>query len=158
VDPTRFIQILSNVLHNAVKFSPPSGRVGVFVTVERSAPNAAGEVRFVISDVGAGISPALLPHVFELFTQDAASAASRRGLGIGLALARQLIEMHGGSIEARSDGPGLGSTFTICVPLPAEAGAEPGSVSARETPNIRRRVLVIDDNVDAANAMKRLVT
>ena len=157
VDPTRFIQILSNVLHNAVKFSQPGGRVRVAVAIERGA-DAAGEVRFVIADSGAGISPALLPHVFELFTQDAASAASRRGLGIGLALARQLVEMHGGSIEARSEGPGFGSSFTIRVPLPAEAGSVPGSESHRETPQIRRRVLVIDDNVDAANAMKRLVT
>ncbi|HEY9226738.1 MAG TPA: response regulator, partial [Gemmatimonadaceae bacterium] len=86
------------------------------------------------------------------------SAGSRPGLGIGLALARQLVEMHGGSIEAQSDGPGLGSTFTIHLPLPAEVGAASGSAVPRGTPRIRRRVVVIDDNVDAANAMKRLIT
>jgi CheY-like chemotaxis protein len=98
----------------------------------------------------------MLPRVFDLFTQDRADTVrSHTGLGIGLALARRLIELHGGSIEARSDGPGHGSTFTIRLPITAEAEVEP-AVQATTLP-IRSRVVVIDDNADAANAMAMLI-
>lgn len=159
VDTTRFIQILSNVLHNAVKFSRPGAHVGIAVTVESVGRAGARGVRFVVSDSGAGIAPQLLPRVFELFAQDDASARGP-GLGIGLALARQLIEMHGGSIEAHSDGIGHGSTFTIRLPLATEVAVSAATALApvRTGQVIDRRVVVIDDNADGANAMRRLVT
>jgi signal transduction histidine kinase/CheY-like chemotaxis protein len=158
VDATRFIQVLSNVLHNGIKFSRPGGRVAIAVTLEHAARGGAREVRFVVSDTGAGIAPQLLPRVFELFAQDDASARGP-GLGIGLALARQLIEMHGGSIAAHSDGVGRGSEFTIRLPIAAEVAAPAAVVAApAQVPrSIDRRVVVIDDNADGANAMRRLV-
>ncbi|HKW12501.1 MAG TPA: ATP-binding protein [Gemmatimonadaceae bacterium] len=156
VDPTRFVQILFNVVHNAVKFAR-AGRIRVTANVE--AGDRGNEVRIVVADSGAGISADLLPRVFELFAQDKASTyGTRPGLGIGLALARQLIEMHGGSIAAHSDGPGLGSVFTIRVPLSPAVAIARSVTPARETPPIRRRVVVIDDNVDGAVAMKRLIS
>jgi CheY-like chemotaxis protein len=158
VDPTRFVQILSNVLHNAVKFTAAGGHVRVSALVHEAAERKA-EARVVVADSGVGISAELLPRVFDLFAQDDASAhGARPGLGIGLALARQLIEMHGGTIEAHSDGPGLGSAFTIRLPLSTGVAATEATTVPRDAPRIRRRVVVIDDNVDAANAMKRLVT
>jgi CheY-like chemotaxis protein len=157
VDPTRFVQILFNVLHNATKFTR-AGRIRVTASVE-AAGERDQEVRIVIADSGAGISADLLPRVFELFAQDKASAyGTRPGLGIGLALARQLIEMHGGSIAAHSDGPGLGSVFTIRMPLAPDVAVAQSMTPPRETPLIRRRVVVIDDNVDGAIAMKRLIS
>jgi signal transduction histidine kinase len=160
VDATRFIQVLSNVLHNAVKFSRPGGHIGFRVVLDRTTDAERPEARFVISDSGAGIGPELLPRVFDLFTQDSASAMEKSagGLGIGLSLARALIEMHGGSIEASSDGPGLGSTFTIRLPIPALLPVAPPPPEPRQPLRISRRIVVIDDNVDAANSIRRLVT
>ena len=158
VDPTRFVQILSNVIHNAIKFSHPGGSVALSVILQRPGDGHPPEASFVVRDSGVGISPDLLPHVFELFTQDSSHHVGQPGLGIGLALARQLIELHGGSIEAHSEGSGLGSTFVVRMPLSVRAeSAEPP-----EAPPIprrtERRVMIIDDNADAARAMSHLVT
>src|SRR5262249_3801263 len=111
-----------------------------------------------VSDSGAGISDDMLPRVFDLFTQDdRAPQAAEDGLGIGLALARRLVDLHGGSIEGHSDGPGRGSTFTIRLPV---AGGEPAprpALSPAAAVRCSRRVVVINDNVQGANAMRRLV-
>ena len=116
VDPTRFVQVLSNVLHNASKFTPPHGR-----SAARSRALAAADiprVAITISDTGVGISKDMLPRVFEMFTQaEPSTERAHGGLGIGLALARRLVDMHGGEIVAASDGLGQGSTFTITMPL-----------------------------------------
>ena len=156
VDSARFVQVLSNVLHNAVKFTATGGRVEVRGDVESRA-DGAPELRLVVADNGAGISPEILPRIFDLFTQGE-SAPSQGGLGIGLALARRLIEMHGGTIEASSDGPGLGSRFTLrtaaIVPGPGKAA---GTATARPNAS-ERRVLIIDDNADAATALAMLVS
>jgi signal transduction histidine kinase len=157
-DPIRFVQVLSNVLHNAVKFTDPGGHIRISA---RLASSAAGPLEVVlhIADSGVGISREMLPRVFDLFTQDDATAyRSQTGLGIGLALARHLIEMHGGSIDAHSDGPGRGSLFTLRVPISPVPAAEYTAVLPVVEPCTGRRVLVVDDNPAGARAMRRLVT
>jgi PAS domain S-box-containing protein len=157
-DPVRFAQVVSNVLNNALKFTDPGDRISI--SAELTSPDTGpSEVVLRIADSGVGISSEMLPRVFDLFTQDeATSYRSQTGLGIGLALARHLIEMHGGSIEAHSDGQGRGSTFTLRMPA-AQASATVHA-AAPAVPAIcgGRRVLVVDDNTAGARAMQRLVT
>ncbi len=154
VDPTRFIQILSNLVHNAVKFTGHGGLVSIAAAVT-SAGNARPGVSISVADSGIGISPELLPRVFDLFTQGDAPS-SQPGLGIGLALARRLVELHDGSLDARSEGAGRGSEFVIRLPVSTTA---PVAVAERPAgaPRLERRVLVIDDNQDAANATAMLI-
>jgi len=114
-DPVRFVQVISNVLHNAVKFSDPAGHISISADVA-SGPGSR-EVILRIADSGVGIAQELLPRVFDLFTQgDASAHRSHAGLVIGLSLARRLLEMHGGTIEARASVFGRGSTFTLLLP------------------------------------------
>jgi signal transduction histidine kinase/CheY-like chemotaxis protein len=158
-DPTRFVQVLSNVLQNAIKFTDAGGHITVSASVSDPAAGATREVALVVTDSGVGITKEVLPRVFDRFMQDdAAIHRSHAGLGIGLALAKQLIEMHGGSIEAHSDGPGHGSTFTIRMPVMDGVADHRGAVPTVDaTPRTNRRVVVIDDNPAAATAMQRLV-
>ena len=117
-DPTRLEQILVNLLTNAAKYTPPGGRI------QLTAGTEDGEVVFRVRDNGVGIAPELLPRLFELFAQaDRSLARSEGGLGIGLTVARSLAEMHGGTVTASSDGPGMGSEFVVRLPA-AEAPAE----------------------------------
>ncbi len=159
-DATRLVQVVSNVLYNAVKFTDAGGRIGISAAVEDGGSGAGPVLALAIADSGIGISREMLPRIFDLFTQDRAiSSRSHGGLGIGLALARRLVEMHGGSIEARSDGAGCGSVFTIRLPL-FRAGETPtpaGLAAPAEAPRTRHRVVVIDDNLDAANALAMLI-
>ncbi len=155
VDPTRCVQVLSNVLHNAVKFTDARGRIDIVGRTEI----VRGEERLTlaVTDSGIGITPEMLPRVFDLFAQNGDPSRLNSGLGLGLALSKRLVEMHGGSIEARSGGPGCGSTFTVQLPL-AAASAEPTRAALEVGPvEVGRRVVVIDDNVDAANALKQFV-
>ena len=155
VDPTRFAQVLSNILHNASKFTDRGGDVRIHGDIGESATGS--RLTLSIRDTGSGISADMLPHVFDLFVQGQAGGRQKPGLGIGLALAKELVEMHGGQIEAHSDGPGQGSTFTIRMPVVAWA-AGPGDLESRDLPRpIGRRVLVIDDNVDAADTLAELI-
>ncbi|MFN7987344.1 MAG: response regulator [Thermoanaerobaculia bacterium] len=153
-DPIRLTQILTNLLKNAAWYTEPSGRV----RVEGTCENGAVVVRVV--DSGIGLSAASLGHIFTMFGQaDETPGFSHGGLGIGLALAKQLAELHGGSLTAASAGSGRGSTFTLRLPL--EGGvvppAEPGP-AARKTPASKpRRILVVDDNVDAARTLAELL-
>jgi signal transduction histidine kinase len=155
VDPTRFVQILSNVIHNALKFTP-RGRIRVRAEVEPKAGAAARALAISVCDTGVGISRELLPKIFELFTQgEALNGRMHGGLGIGLSLSRRLVEMHGGRIDAHSDGPGCGSTFVITLPV-----CEAPKLSAqapRDDRTIRCRALIIDDNRDAAETVAMLV-
>jgi CheY-like chemotaxis protein len=156
-DPDRLRQVVWNLAANAVKFTPRGGRVTV--RVER-IPH--GDVRLVVEDTGEGISADFLPHVFERFRQgDASNTRSHGGLGLGLAVVRHLVELHGGTIEARSEGEGRGAAFTVVLPLadPAPASsvapaAASGSVLApaclpADAPDLSGvRVLVVDDGED----------
>jgi two-component system CheB/CheR fusion protein len=155
VDPTRFVQVLSNVLHNASKFTPPHGRIRCAVATLAAAD--IPRVAITISDTGVGIAKDMLPRVFEMFIQaEPSSERTHGGLGIGLALARRLVDMHGGEIVADSDGPGQGSTFTITMPL-CDAPAARASLRQLDLPRVACRVLIIDDNRDAANTMAMLL-
>jgi signal transduction histidine kinase len=111
-DPLRLGQVLTNLLANAAKFTDPGGHVRPTAAVE------AGHVVLRVRDDGRGIAPELLPRVFDLFRQGADGDHARGGLGIGLALVRSLVELHGGSVAARSDGPGTGAEFVVRLPAP----------------------------------------
>ncbi|WP_437995129.1 ATP-binding protein [Sorangium sp. So ce185] len=125
VDPERMQQVLWNLLSNAVKFTPPGGRVRL------SARRDGGEVRIEVADTGRGIRPELLPHVFERFRQhDAATQRRQGGLGLGLAICRQLVELHGGTLSADSRGEGLGAVFTVALPLADAVPRDAGSRAA----------------------------
>lgn len=118
VDPVRLAQVLSNLLINAAKYTEPGGRIALLVEAD------SGEVRIAVRDTGIGFAPGVADELFEMFVQvQRGLVHSDGGLGIGLALARKIVQLHGGSIEARSDGPGRGSTFTIRLPLASEPGA-----------------------------------
>ncbi|MFN7981752.1 MAG: PAS domain S-box protein [Vicinamibacterales bacterium] len=155
-DPARLTQVFGNLLNNASKFSP--AHTAIELTVDVEGDTAAVTVR----DHGVGISPELLPSVFDLFTQvDSTNDLTSGGLGIGLALARRLVELHGGQIDATSDGPGHGSAFT--VRLPARRIAEfvdmrPSEPAQLERGLPPRRVLVVDDNADAADTISLLLS
>jgi signal transduction histidine kinase/ActR/RegA family two-component response regulator len=155
VDPTRFVQILSNLLHNATKFSENGGTIRVAGHVSGADSNVPGELTLSVSDSGAGISREFLPRVFELFSQGD-DASSQPGLGIGLALSRRLVEMHGGVIDVLSEGPGRGSEFIIRIPLSTQPPHAPAT-EAVGSQDVDCRVVVIDDNRDAAELMTMLV-
>jgi signal transduction histidine kinase len=118
-DPARLAQVIGNLLHNASKFTPPGGRVAVALEAMPGANRA--ELR--VEDDGEGIAAGLLPRLFEPFTQaDTSLDRSRGGLGLGLALVKGLVELHGGTVAAASEGPGRGARFTVRLPL-ADDGA-----------------------------------
>jgi signal transduction histidine kinase len=148
-DATRLAQLLGNLLQNSAKFTPRGGRVGVAVAVEEG--RAAVHVR----DTGAGIDPGLLGSVFEPFVQaERTLARSRGGLGLGLPLVKGLAELHGGTVEARSAGPGAGAEMVVRLPL-ASSRAVPGPdrSDGEDVVARGRSVLVVDDNVDAAESL-----
>jgi two-component system CheB/CheR fusion protein len=155
-DRVRLQQILENLLLNAGKYTKPGGRIDVGLSVEQ------GEAVIRIRDTGVGIAPEMLPKIWEMFAQaDTSPDHGKSGLGIGLALARQLVHLHAGRIEAASEGIGKGSEFTVRLPL-AVAGAGPtvGESAAAENSGadaIVRRILVVDDNADAADSLKVLL-
>ncbi len=153
-DATRLQQVLSNVLRNAVKFTPEEGTIRV--TSARLGP-ARCEVR--VRDSGIGIPAEVLPHIFEAFEQgDARVARQFGGLGLGLTIARALVELHGGSIRAESAGKGHGATFIIELPgeHPVVAAAAPPSAPEGEVPG-RLRLLIVEDHADTARALQRLL-
>jgi PAS domain S-box-containing protein len=164
-DPDRLRQVVWNLVSNAVKFTPQGGRITV--RVERNPP--AG-VRLVVEDTGEGISADFLPHVFERFQQgDSSNTRSHGGLGLGLAVARHVVELHGGTIEARSEGEGKGAVFTVVLPLvdpaqlppaaPAPVGdaAQTASLMA-DAPDLGGvRVLVVDDGEDVREVVSTVL-
>ena len=147
-DPTRLAQSVGNLLNNAAKYTPPGGHI--WLRVHREDGNAVVEVE----DDGTGIPPEMLENVFALFTQVGRTIdRSQGGLGIGLSLVRSLVELHDGTVSAASPGPGRGSVFTIRIPaLPQEQPAVPGPgrPAPAPSPSPSLKVLVVDDNVDAA--------
>jgi len=146
-DPTRLSQIVQNLLVNAAKYTPDGGRIGV------KAEAADGFVTVSVSDTGRGIGERDLERIFELFAQGDQGIANESGLGIGLTLARSLAEMHGGRLDARSKGPGQGSTFLLRLPR-AEATAE--TRKAQDEAGAFR-VLVVDDNRDSADSATAII-
>ncbi len=152
-DATRLAQVISNLLNNAAKYTHRGGRIRLAVRREN------GMAVVVVADDGIGIPPAMLGRVFEMFTQvDRALEKTTGGLGIGLSLVKGLVEMHGGTIEARSEGEGRGSEFIVRLPEALSAGQAIEQTSA-EAPvgSTRRRILVTDDNVDSAESLGQLL-
>lgn len=153
VDPERMAQVVSNLLTNAAKYSAPGS------SIEVSALAADGRVRLSVVDQGIGIDPDLAARAFDSFVQHIqAIDRSSGGLGLGLAIVRSLVELHGGAVEVRSDGPGRGSQFTVSLPAPTIGAApEPDDVGARAAAAASRRVLVVDDNEDLAALVGELL-
>src|SRR6266850_73066 len=152
-DRDRLTQVFSNILSNAAKYTNGPGKV--WLSLRREGRQAV--VR--IQDTGVGIPPEALEHVFEMFSQLSPAGLAERGLGIGLALVRELVELHGGQVEARSEGDNLGSEFIVRLPaLEANAATDDSPVQRAVAPTAtRRRVLVVDDNLDAAEALKQVL-
>ena len=155
-DVTRLAQVLSNLLNNAAKYTDHGGRIRL------SAERHGRHVLIRVKDTGIGIPPDMLRGIFDMFAQaDRSLERSEGGLGIGLTLVQRLVEMHGGSVEARSDGPGTGSEFLVSLPLAEHArGQRPpaaaGGDQAVPSPPARR-ILIVDDNADAADSLAVLL-
>ena len=150
-DRVRLAQIVTNLLTNAAKYMPPGGRIEVSTV----AQEAQAVIR--VRDTGVGIAADRLSRIFEMFYQEERSLArSQGGLGIGLWLTRKLVAMHGGSIEASSEGEGRGSQFTVRLPR-GESPAQAAQPAAAEVGGDARRILVIDDNRDGAETMAMLL-
>jgi PAS domain S-box-containing protein len=152
-DPNRLAQALGNLLQNAAKFTPPGGRVVAALECDQSANQAV----LSVADSGCGMSPELLVQLFEPFMQaDETLDRSTGGLGLGLALVKGIAELHGGTVEAKSDGPGCGSEFIMRLPL-ALAAHETAESAPAPALGLRRRVLIIEDNLDAAETLRDLL-
>jgi signal transduction histidine kinase/ActR/RegA family two-component response regulator len=158
-DPVRLEQVLCNLFQNAIKYTPRGGRLWVEVATED------GEAVLRVRDTGVGLSPEMLLTIFEPFAQvESSRQRSEGGLGLGLPLVRSLAELHGGTVEARSDGPGQGSEFTVRLPLAAE-GVRPmplrkaaaASPRPAERPAGGRHVLIVEDNADGRETLRELL-
>jgi signal transduction histidine kinase/CheY-like chemotaxis protein len=155
-DPVRLVQVFVNLLDNAIKYTPAGGRIGVSTRAARAG--VCVEVR----DSGIGLTPDSIPQVFDLFSQASLGRAHREGgLGIGLALAKKIVELHAGSIEASSEGAGRGSVFRVWLPV-ASSQAERRELEQFSPPALTLdlfslRVLVVDDNADAADSLSALL-
>jgi PAS domain S-box-containing protein len=161
-DPTRFEQVLVNLLNNAAKYTEPGGRITL------SAEVFGSELTLRVRDTGVGIAPELLPHIFDLFVQGKRSLArSQGGLGIGLTLVKNLVEMHGGTVAVSSDGAGTGTEMTVRMPLRPESADSPPASAAPPAGRVDRngadgqhpdrRVLVVEDNPDVADGIVDLL-
>jgi CheY-like chemotaxis protein/anti-sigma regulatory factor (Ser/Thr protein kinase) len=151
-DPTRLTQVFSNLLDNAAKFSEPGGHVSV-TTASRD-----GQVAVLVRDTGVGIPSDQLATIFDMFAQaDHSVERSAGGLGIGLALVRGLVEMHGGSIQASSEGTKQGTEMRVSLPLAADVHATPEQPEPAARAHGRRRILVADDNQDSADSLVALL-
>ncbi|HEY6476350.1 MAG TPA: ATP-binding protein [Polyangia bacterium] len=149
-DPTRLVQVFTNLLNNAAKYTDARGRITLAVTVED------GQAVVKVRDNGTGMTPELLERAFELFVQETRSLdRAQGGLGIGLTMVRTLVKMHGGAVAASSDGPGRGSEFVVRLPLATPVRDAPPAAKLGAGNGLR--VLVVDDNVDAAQALQYLL-
>src|SRR5687768_9290254 len=150
-DPVRLTQVFANLLNNAGKYTNHGGRVSISIRREDS------DAVIAVKDNGIGIAPNALAQVFDMFMQvDRSTRRSQGGLGIGLTLVRSLVGMHGGTVEARSEGPGLGSEFIVRLPLLEEA-AMPAEAQRRVLPLPSRRILIVDDSRDGGESLALLL-
>lgn len=153
-DSARLAQVFGNLLGNSCKYTEPGGRI--WLTAERQG----SEVAVKVTDTGVGIPPEMLSMVFDLFTQvERSLERAAGGLGIGLSLVKSLVEMHGGSVTAHSDGPGQGSEFVVRLPVAIEKRVDPlpAAPASEPSPTLADRVLVVDDNRDSAESLARLL-
>ncbi len=158
-DPTRLAQVISNLLTNAGKYTEPGGNI--WIRAEREENQNGGTIVLRVRDNGIGIGPAMLPRVFDLFSQGTRSLdRAQGGLGIGLTIVKSLVDLHGGSVEAHSEGMGKGSEFTMRLPAAetsyAETSADDGAtrkVEASMQLMTRKKILIVDDNRDAAEIL-----
>jgi len=151
-DGARIEQIVTNLVTNASKYSDPGSDIEIVVEI------AENRARLVVRDDGIGIPTERLNDVFDMFVQlDASFTRRQGGIGLGLALVRSLVELHGGSVAAHSDGPGTGSEFVVELPLPAEPRGQTERVQDTATSARPRRILVIDDNRDSADSLAALL-
>ncbi|HZN47048.1 MAG TPA: ATP-binding protein, partial [Ramlibacter sp.] len=148
-DPTRLAQVVSNLLNNAAKYTPPGGRIALKVWVD--GPQAV----LSVTDTGIGIASEALTKVFEMFAQVPTAGKPQGGLGIGLSLVQSLVDLHGGSVSASSPGTGQGSTFTVRLPLISASSDTMADTSSSQTPSRpgQLQVMVVDDNTDAAESL-----
>jgi signal transduction histidine kinase/ActR/RegA family two-component response regulator len=154
-DPVRLSQVFANLLNNAAKYTDDGGRIRIVAEMRRR------DVVVSISDTGIGIAPDQLPHVFDIFSQaKPASGRAQGGLGIGLSLVKGLVELHGGAVDAHSEGPGKGSTFRVRLPVVDgvdDRRARQMSDGATVLPRASRHVLVVDDHRDSADSLAMLL-
>jgi CheY-like chemotaxis protein/two-component sensor histidine kinase len=162
-DPNRLQQVVSNLLSNAIKFTPKGGKVEILLQRVNS------HIEVTVTDTGQGIAPDFLPHVFDRFRQaDASTTRSYGGLGLGLSIVKQLVELHGGTVRAKSPGVGAGATFSVILPLAVtkRAAEDREHPTTPRFPNHRDdvqidldgvKVLVVDDEPDARNLIERLL-
>ena len=158
-DPVRLAQVVCNLLTNAAKFSPPAGHIGIELRRER------GQALLSVADDGDGIARELLEHIFERFVQgDQSLQRARGGLGLGLAIVRNIVDLHGGTVTAASEGLGKGSRFTVTLPqtaapVPASPTQAPTAAAPVTAPvaSAPAQILVVDDNDDAAQAIAVLL-
>ena len=151
-DPVRLVQIVGNLLHNAAKYTQEGG--AITVTVQQ----LGASVVIRVGDNGIGIAAEALPFIFDMFTQDDRSLnRSQGGLGIGLTVVRSMVELHGGTVEARSAGIGQGSEFVVALPRIAHVEPKAEIAAGLASPPVAARILVIEDNVDAADTLAMLL-
>jgi CheY-like chemotaxis protein len=147
-DAARLAQVFSNLLNNAAKFTPAGGQIQIEARLDRR------DVIIGVRDNGVGIACDALAYVFDMFRQvDESLERSQGGLGIGLTLARRLVEMHGGTVNAQSEGTGKGSEFTVRLPVAVAKSSPKARKSAETTLAVRRRILVVDDNKDSGDTL-----
>lgn len=151
-DFTRLAQAFANLLNNAAKYTERGGRIRVTATDDRV------EAVVTVADTGIGIPPQMLPQIFDMFTQlDQSLHRAHGGLGIGLTLVKRLVELHGGSVEARSEGPGCGSAFLVRLPVTGAPEVEKERSSPRPRPT-GCRILIAEDSADAAEMLRLMLT
>jgi CheY-like chemotaxis protein len=151
-DPTRLEQVVTNLLDNAVKYTPPGGRVEISIVADRE------DAVLTVEDTGAGIPRDVLPVIFDLFVQGRRTLArSEGGLGLGLTIVKRLVELHGGTVSASSPGPNRGSQFRVRLPRIVEQGVEAPPVVVGLPTSRARRIVVIEDNADFREGLRLLL-